>query len=1515
MNQNASNQEGFEPKGRLGLPGCPSFLIEDHPGDKDSVTSDSPHKAVAVAISEVLLNSTGGISIGVEGRWGSGKTTIINLLEDELRSKKVLVGHQTAAPEDNLNSEQQLGGHGNQTGAERDFALIRFDAWAHEGDPLRRTFLEALITELIDVGWLDKREWTNRLEIIRQKREVKSTKSYPRLNFWHFLIAGSLLLVPIGVPFIAAAIKDDNLSLAGEYFSRKFLLGLALTTAPLWTFLIVFLVTLRRGRRGENQTDMEEEPPAWSMFFNKVVSNEQTVTSKTPNPTSVEFEQEFTDAMQASLTVGGQTSQSNRHVVVVVDNLDRVDAEDALAIWSTLQTFFHQKRDSGTSMWSGRIWAIVLYDQEGIRGLWEKADNSGRGKQSIQEGDSAEPNTLEAQRAGDVDVALSFLDKSFPVRFEVPPPVLSDWHAELKGMLNEAVRGHETEFHAVYSVLRAYLAAEKRLPTLRELKLFVNQISALHLLRTLPKDCEKKKASDAAERSCTLGIPLAHVAYYVLLYRQGRNVIVGLLNKELPETQFTALLGEGVERSLAALSYGVSEDKAIQLLLGPKIENALFGPGKEKEDLTDLGKRHDGFWEVLESIVGSLNPTQDAEKITAIVRAINNSGLFTDTYVDGPTESRRLSARSIIPSVKAYLADAARKVSFWPAFDEGVAEVIAELASWKDHPRVSTPADRIEFLRPYAVSAAASIYYSQSGSSPASPAGSWASGIEHLLKKLNAEDSDLSSFIINEVSAPLLKNGKLEGAEIEARLEAIYRLRELASAAKDRLNDFVDGFYLFDYAKMAYGNTESRAVAWCVFILLGRDQGLSPSSPLLGLIRDNPLAAVILEDTVPEITRALTDIIIEHDRLDMFFSGSGGDRAKILDTSLKLALEGGGAEKISASLTPANALERLDSISKVLTDYGKPQFNYVGGAIRRLAEETDFIRQVQSGRFNPSFASAYNLLLIAVDGTRPEKEVSEWLMKGMTKVSKDVWLSELISQGALLTLALSEKLKPELGKEYKKALYEYAKLLASNADMTPWRFDGVDPIDRLVDENLRMSLSIDLLRFLESATSNIHDEFFKVFSTCLTEPYTLLKDDIAVERLFWSILVRRDEAGLRWMIDLLSNSKISLDYLRTDNVRSMVRSKLRQDLATGANDPTVTNVVWGLILELAQILSVNDKPYYEVLWERTEGQIERVIATTILEELYGAWETHTSISLNSVREREEWNPNVLSEVVDLLDTQLGFIKSAGSSYTFKITPAGIIFAEDSGIAPQDKTEHHRNIRRHIINFLAALYEKEGRSAHAHYENIAEGAPVNDKIEILTDLSLLTDMEEVESVSTSSFRITTKGLNKHHAAGAGNPTITNQAPIAHRVSLKPELSYHLKNVDDIAGIDYYNLDIAVDNNGETTVRDLRVNVEIPRANMEVNTNYGAEVDSRTPSVTRFFKYPVGDSPPNLILDPGERKSIFTLMLSVRKEQYLVDTNDVIKVWLYTKDHMVAKLEMPIAEMLNKERVTFYQARGA
>ena len=110
---------------------CPTTLLADTPAETDAFGG---HERVARSIVEVVQTEDGGRSIGLEGGWGAGKSTIVRLTSKELAQSK---------------------------GSDDKIAV--FDIWAHQDDPLRRTFLENLITRIQGFGWVSEEKWNRRL--------------------------------------------------------------------------------------------------------------------------------------------------------------------------------------------------------------------------------------------------------------------------------------------------------------------------------------------------------------------------------------------------------------------------------------------------------------------------------------------------------------------------------------------------------------------------------------------------------------------------------------------------------------------------------------------------------------------------------------------------------------------------------------------------------------------------------------------------------------------------------------------------------------------------------------------------------------------------------------------------------------------------------------------------------------------------------------------------------------------------------------------------------------------------------------------------------------------------------------------------------------------------------------------------------------------------------------------------------------------------------------------------------
>lgn len=114
-----------------------AILLRDDPSATDEF---GPHKKIASIIKDEIARSSSGRSIAVVGPWGSGKSTVIQLLKGELSISKDVSAH-----------------------------VFVYDAWSHQGDPLRRAFLEDLINSLKINQLLSDEE----IDVARQKYGIE----------------------------------------------------------------------------------------------------------------------------------------------------------------------------------------------------------------------------------------------------------------------------------------------------------------------------------------------------------------------------------------------------------------------------------------------------------------------------------------------------------------------------------------------------------------------------------------------------------------------------------------------------------------------------------------------------------------------------------------------------------------------------------------------------------------------------------------------------------------------------------------------------------------------------------------------------------------------------------------------------------------------------------------------------------------------------------------------------------------------------------------------------------------------------------------------------------------------------------------------------------------------------------------------------------------------------------------------------------------------------------------------
>lgn len=310
-------------------------LIPDKATGKD-LSGDQTHFKIATTLKKLIEKEQDGLTIGLEGGWGSGKSSIVKILRNELSK------------------------HEN-------IQYFYFDAWAHEGDPLRRIFLESLIKSIDPEGKsVEFGRIKNKINNKVRKSKVRSKSGATTLGKYFSL---SALFVPAG----AGILSNIDFSKVTFNFGNKphwlLILALLMSFAPL--FVVLCNILKLKFVQKIKLKQIFSDPKLWPILSSDTYSTTTQEFSEEEERTSLEFEKYFNEIVHVLFNGDYKCNK----LVIVVDNLDRVNANVALALWSTLQTFLQQKNPTSLETDEGeqyKIYTIVPYDENGLRKLWDK---------------------------------------------------------------------------------------------------------------------------------------------------------------------------------------------------------------------------------------------------------------------------------------------------------------------------------------------------------------------------------------------------------------------------------------------------------------------------------------------------------------------------------------------------------------------------------------------------------------------------------------------------------------------------------------------------------------------------------------------------------------------------------------------------------------------------------------------------------------------------------------------------------------------------------------------------------------------------------------------------------------------------------------------------------------------------------------------------------------------------------------------------------------------------------------
>jgi hypothetical protein len=554
-------------------------LLREEAVNADDFESKT-HYNIAKTLCDFIGSNNEGVTIGLEGKWGSGKSTVISILKKELED--------------------------SNKGNDSNFITFYFDAWSHQGDPLRRIFLESLINQ-INIQIRDKNLKKNleeKKEKISGRKKVINIRTKRSATLLGKLIGIATFFVPLGIAMLTGRnfirtmyicfekMIDNHLSdsLGISYVIASWIIRTSsfysqvmpvlFSAAPLLVILIYFTYLFMNKKN-------VFEAKNWAFLQSETNEDVTQEVSDEPERSSVEFEKFFKEIINELFI-----KEEKAKLIIIIDNLDRIDPDDALKIWSTLQLYIQNRNPIASNNENfKKIWTIVPYDENGLSKLWDNL------KTTKNENDSEKGDSKGDENGNRNTCSKAFFDKCFQLRIEVPQINFSNWVEFAQKKAREALGNiwANEKIEQIIEVLKHTRKDLTDVPSPREIKTFINQTGFLEMYADTTID----------ERI---------IAYYVVeKYINKVNteeIIKKLLDGDFPKIEYCNFILPDIEKcqeGIAGIICGVSPKDGIQIILEPKIESSLKDVDIEKLKGYE-NSFPESFWAVFDHhIEGNIN--------------------------------------------------------------------------------------------------------------------------------------------------------------------------------------------------------------------------------------------------------------------------------------------------------------------------------------------------------------------------------------------------------------------------------------------------------------------------------------------------------------------------------------------------------------------------------------------------------------------------------------------------------------------------------------------------------------------------------------------------------------------------------------------------------------------------------------------------------------------------------------------------------------------------------------------
>jgi len=275
------------------------FLKDEPIGKESEGFFNFYHDSVSPALLSIINNETCVHTVGLFGRWGTGKSTIVKLLKEE--------------------SKESL-------------KIIEFDCWKYEKDSLRRQLLLQIAKDLglkkKEIDEIEKEFYFSISEKVSERTKI----SWPQVKR-----VGMYLIIPAVVILLLSWGIYPDLAKQWKEFLGTSLSLISASALFIWQFI--------------------------SSELKKIIMISPVTATKNQMDSPELFEKSFTRILKRAKT--------KNKVIIVIDNLDRVDSKVATEVLSTLKTFLEVDH---THVNEKKVIFLVPCDFEAIKNAAPSAD-------------------------------------------------------------------------------------------------------------------------------------------------------------------------------------------------------------------------------------------------------------------------------------------------------------------------------------------------------------------------------------------------------------------------------------------------------------------------------------------------------------------------------------------------------------------------------------------------------------------------------------------------------------------------------------------------------------------------------------------------------------------------------------------------------------------------------------------------------------------------------------------------------------------------------------------------------------------------------------------------------------------------------------------------------------------------------------------------------------------------------------------------------------------------------------